>query len=185
MNIEKIDSGITELMIQIGVPEEFFSNLLKENDWSFVIKLHALIEAACTQLLIHHLNNPSLADIISRIELSDKTKGKLALLKATNLLNKEYRTYINSLSEIRNKFVHDVRNCVLSLDDLLSQMDEKKFNEFTLNFSPYEKSTNEKYDIDSLKERAEKHPKIHIFIGAYALFEEIANKHGFDEHIYF
>lgn len=50
----EIDRGILELESKIGVKSGFFASLLEEDDWSFVIKLHALFEAACTHLLLYH-----------------------------------------------------------------------------------------------------------------------------------
>ena len=35
----KVDRGIVELEAKIGVRTSFFRDLLKEDDWSFVIKL--------------------------------------------------------------------------------------------------------------------------------------------------
>jgi len=38
------------------LPDDFYNNLLKEDDWSFVIKLHSLIEASVTHLLTETLD---------------------------------------------------------------------------------------------------------------------------------
>jgi hypothetical protein len=65
-----------ELERAVGVREGFFHRLVDEDDWSFVIKLHALFEAACAHLLLFHFREPELADIVARLELSNKTKER-------------------------------------------------------------------------------------------------------------
>ena len=76
------DPGLAELEQRIGVQSGFFESLLQEDDWSFVIKLHALLEAACTQLLLFHFKEPALGRVLARLELSNKTTGKVAFLDA-------------------------------------------------------------------------------------------------------
>src|SRR3546814_18866509 len=85
----KVDAGILELEAKIGVRENFFKDLLGEDDWSFVIKLHALFEAACTHLLLFHFKEPELTDIFARLELSNKATGKIAFLGKLELLGKD------------------------------------------------------------------------------------------------
>ena len=117
-----IDKGIVSLQEKLSLPTDFFKRLLEEDDWSFIIKLHALIEAACTDLLLHHFDEPSLKNIISRLELSDKAFGKLAFIKELELLGDTSRRYISSLSEWRNNFVHNVQNCSASLEKIVAAM---------------------------------------------------------------
>ena len=97
------DKGILELERRIGVRSGFIRRLPREDDWSFIIKLHALFEAVCTHLLLHHFKEPDLADTFSRLELSNKTTGKIAFLGKLELLNVENRRFITTLSELRSR----------------------------------------------------------------------------------
>ena len=64
----KVDQGILELEAKVGVKENFFRGLLEEDDWSFVIKLHALFEASCTHLLLFHFAGAgALSDVLSPV----------------------------------------------------------------------------------------------------------------------
>ena len=90
----KVDKGIQDLHSKIGLDSDFFKRLLEEDDWSFVIKLHALIEAIITSLLVFHFNEKKLGKILSRLELSNKTIGKLAFLKECDLLGEDEIRYI-------------------------------------------------------------------------------------------
>ncbi len=60
------DDLVVDLERRIGLPEGFFAHLLDENDWSFIIKLHALFEAACTHMLLFHFQEPELEGLITR-----------------------------------------------------------------------------------------------------------------------
>lgn len=122
----------------IEVKNSFFTDLLKEDDWSFIIKLHALIEAVCTHLLLYHFREPKLSDVISRLELSGQTTGKIIFLQRLGFLGKETRRFIVSLSEMRNDLVHNIHKCEYSLDKMVQSFDSKALQEFAISFSPSE-----------------------------------------------
>jgi len=134
----QIAEGVLELESKVSVRPGFFAALLDEDDWSFVIKLHALFEAACTHLLLFHFKEPQLAEVISRLELSNKTTGKVAFLSNLELLGKEARRLIAELSELRNRLVHDVRSAGFSLVDMVGKLDAGALKKFAISFSPYE-----------------------------------------------
>lgn len=110
----------------LGLPHGFFFNLMKEDDWSFLVKLQALVETACTYLLVNALAQPSLEDALSRLEVADSKKGKLALIKGLGLLEEKDRKFIKELAEIRNVLVHNVRNVQFSLGDYLKRLNSNK-----------------------------------------------------------
>lgn len=116
--------AVEELVKELGLPESFYAELLGEDDWSFIIKLHALMEAAVTGLIVAALGQKELHNLISRLELSNKTTGKMAFVKALSLLEDDYRRFISTLSQIRNHFVHDVSNVGMSLKEYIAQSDK-------------------------------------------------------------
>ena len=127
-----IDKGICMLQEKIGLRSGFFSALYDEDDWSFVIKLHALLEAACTHLLMFHFREPELNDVISRLELSGRTVGKTVFLGKLGLLGKEYRRFVAALSELRNDLVHDIRNSEFSLREFVQSLDPIAIRNFAV-----------------------------------------------------
>jgi hypothetical protein len=110
----------------LGVPALFFERLLREDDWSFVIKLHALIEAATTNVLVEVLNTPELRDHFARVPLSDVEYGKLSLLKALDIGTSRERGFIRKLSEIRNQLVHNVQHTSFTLKNLAAEAPKAK-----------------------------------------------------------
>jgi len=102
-------------LTSLGVAPTFFDDLLKKgDDWTFVIKSHALLEAALIHLLVADLERPELADVLAELETSDTRTGKIALVKALKLLGEHHRRFIRAMSELRNGLIHDVRNTSFS-----------------------------------------------------------------------
>ncbi len=105
-----VDSTIAEFESELGVRTGFFQSLKNEDDWSFIIKCHALLESAMSHLIVATLKQPPLKDIVARLEMSGATTGKVAFAKALGLADDRERRFMRALSELRNDIVHDVRN---------------------------------------------------------------------------
>lgn len=201
-----INKGILDLEKKLNLPKDFFKNLLEEDDWSFIIKLHALVEAACGSLLLRHFAEPGLKHIISRLELSNKTTGKIVFLKELGLLGETNRRFVSSLSEWRNKFVHNVHNCNSKLQEIVDNMDKDAIKKFAVDFSPYEsnlrrltnitvKSPDDKkikllddktiaqLDVNKLIERSRKNPKMHIWLGAYNMLTSLVEMEDYSDYL--
>lgn len=195
----KVDQGIVELEAKIGARENFFRDLLKEDDWSFVIKLHALFEAACTHLLLFHFKEPELSEVFSRLELSNKTSGKIIFLSKLGLLGKENRRLVSTLSELRNSLVHDVRNAEFSLPTMVASLSPDELKQLAISFGPYEahirkfpynpemnlgytKDIQEAASVESMVSRLKTDPKYHIWIGACSVLVSIVDMYGYSDY---
>ncbi|HEX6368753.1 MAG TPA: DUF433 domain-containing protein [Longimicrobium sp.] len=107
----------------LDVPEGFLSKLSKEDDWSFVIKSHALIEAAITQMLLT-VSDPRVTENFRKLPLGGGRTGKLAFAEALGFVNREHRAFIDLFSELRNKLVHDVRSVSFSFERHFANLPE-------------------------------------------------------------
>src|SRR3972149_10347388 len=126
MGIRKLlEKRVHEIEKDLTIPKGFFWSLLKEDDWSFIIKLHSLIEAAVTHLLVKEIARPELENVFSNIELSNLRTGKMVFLKDLGLL-KPYHKYVRVLSEIRNDFVHNISNVTVSFKEYLDNKPDQK-----------------------------------------------------------
>jgi hypothetical protein len=121
---------------ELGLERGYLEGLLREDDWTFVIKLHALLEAAVTHVVSVELARPELGEILSRLELASAVTGKLEIGKALGCLTKEDRRCVRALTEIRNGFVHDVKQVGRSLEDYVSGLKREKWRNFVLAFGP-------------------------------------------------
>jgi hypothetical protein len=122
---------IVEIEHQLGLPAGFLRGLYDhEDDWSFVIKSHAFLEAALTHLLADHLGKEDLLPVFAYLETSNVRTGKLAFVKAFDLLDKGARRFIHTLSELRNDLVHEVSNVSFRFDTHVAQLSDKERKEF-------------------------------------------------------
>lgn len=104
----------------------FLLKLFREDDWSFVIKAHSLVEAAITDLLTSKVNDERLKSIFRRLDMSNSETGKIVFLKLLDLLTPEERQFIRKLSELRNSLVHNVENLSFSFNKYVSEMDKQQ-----------------------------------------------------------
>jgi len=112
--------AVVSTLRSIGVAESFFNGLLKSSDdWTFVIKAHALLEAALTHFLVLELERQELTEIFANIEMSNARTGKVAFAKELGLLDKVGRRFVRKFSELRNHLVHDVHNTTFSFKSIL------------------------------------------------------------------
>lgn len=121
---------------QCRLPDGFYLRLLNEDDWSFIIKMHALVEATVSHLLAGACGRPELLDAFARLELSDPKTGKLAFAKALGCLEDADRRFIRQLSEIRNDFVHDVHCAGMDLHTYTQRFDTNQHRKFRIAFGP-------------------------------------------------
>lgn len=119
----KTVKAVEETLRSLGVARSFFDDLLtKGDDWTFVIKIHALVEAALTHLLIAELERPELTEVIAKLETSNNRTGKVAFIKSLKLLDDNHQRFVRALSELRNGLVHDVRNTSFSFSTQVSSL---------------------------------------------------------------
>lgn len=109
---------IHKLEKDIGITEGFFEKLLKEedSDWSFLLKIHSLLDASLTELLNCYFADERLEKIFSSMNLRG-SHGKLRFLKELQLLGDDELKYIEELTVLRNSLAHDVRQTNIRLEN--------------------------------------------------------------------
>ncbi len=130
MTINTVGDAARELQRQLGLHEGFFHSILDEDDWSFIVKMHALMEAAVTHLLTERVGHAPLEGVFSFTEFANKRSGKLAFAKALNVLDSDERRFLYWLAELRNSLVHGVKNVQFDLDERTRRMNRDQFGSF-------------------------------------------------------
>ena len=174
---------IKKLEKTIGVPDNFFWSLLeRESDWSFIVKLHSFLEAACNQMITSALSKTEIEDIVSRLDMSNKSVGKIAFIKNLSLLEEGARGFLRKLSEIRNLCVHNIENISLSLKEYVQKLDRQQLDNF-INQIGYD--TKEEIEIRGVKVKKEEfikdNPRISIFLNANSVLLEIGAQLAHEE----
>lgn len=121
----------TYLKESVGVPRKLLDAIRKEDDddWTFIIRIHALIEAGLNHMLLVALGRPELRKIISKMPTAS---GKLEFIKALNLMPDGARKFIGVLSTLRNAAVHDITNFDISLRDYEKRLTPAQLKEWRL-----------------------------------------------------
>lgn len=123
----------------IGLPNGFLHDLYKSDDWTLIIKLHALLETSFTNLLISEFNKPNIDNQIASLALSDSKIGKIVFAKNLKLIRMNEYKFVILLSELRNKLVHNIKNVNFSISDYVVSMDKgqkKRFKNTIYNIFP-------------------------------------------------
>jgi hypothetical protein len=113
----------------LRLPENTTFGILNGDDWSFVIRSHAIIEGLVSALLATHLD-PRLVPLFDRLELGDVNSGKLAFAKALELLNSDQRRFVSLLSTLRNKLAHNPRHLSFDFDVYFESLDKNQRTTF-------------------------------------------------------
>jgi len=116
------------LLENFSETSEFLQKLLKEDDWSFVIKSHAFIEAVLSDYITAKLGNSRLLKIFKKLNMSGSEISKISFAKELRLLNSEQISFIRLYSELRNDLVHNIENINFSLENFISKMNKQKKN---------------------------------------------------------
>ncbi len=76
-----IFNDVSDFESRLNLPKNFYRNLLKEDDWSFIIKVSALFEAATTHLLSIRFRAPEIETELAFLEQANPRNGKIVLLE--------------------------------------------------------------------------------------------------------
>ena len=125
-----ISREVAELEKVLGLPDKFYEKLLKEDDWSFVIKLSALFEAASGQALTAKLQHSEIERELSCLEQANSKYGKVIFMLKLNIINKEQSIFLTKLAELRNKLVHNINEVNFNWDSYISSMDAPQKKSF-------------------------------------------------------
>jgi hypothetical protein len=98
-----------------GTSRSPLDTLNNDDDWTFVLKMHAYVEAALNHLIVTRLNNPKMGDVVAKMRTANSESGKLALIKAYDLLPDKMCLFVEILCSIRNKAVHNISGQDLDL----------------------------------------------------------------------
>jgi hypothetical protein len=76
-----VEEAVALLEVDIGISPGFLTHLANEDDWFFIVKSHAFLEAAISHLLADSLSEPAFQAVFANTETSNSRSGKLAFLK--------------------------------------------------------------------------------------------------------
>lgn len=109
------------LSTQLGLPEKFLHRLREaDDDWSFVIKCHALLESGLSYLLASVVfGKPEVQSTLSQVDTSHKIK----MCSDLEQFEAEDRKIMRWLSNLRNELVHNAHKVTFTFEENLKNKD--------------------------------------------------------------
>lgn len=159
-----VSEAISNLEKELELPDKFFIQLVNEDDWSFVIKAHSLLESAINYLLEHHFDDQRLIKVLSALPLGHKKTGKLAFVASLKLLESDDIRFISSFSQIRNRLIHQLKNVTFEFKEHVSSLRGGELNEFVNTYGyGWADRINVKGKFISKRQFISENPKISVY----------------------
>jgi hypothetical protein len=128
--LNDIFKDVSDFESRLNLPKDFYRDLLKEDDWSFIIKVSALFEAATTHLLSVRFRAPEIETELAFLEQANPRNGKIVLLEKMGAIYKEQAAFLTKLANLRNQLAHKIENVNFSFSDYLANMDPNQTKAF-------------------------------------------------------
>jgi hypothetical protein len=163
--MKEIEDAVKNLESRLKIHDGFFDALFDEDDWSFVIKSHALIESCATELLTNAIGRVELEDIFSHLPLGDKKVGKIKYMQSLSLIEMSEVRFIEAFSTLRNMLVHNVQNINFDFEKYYQQLNKDNKRNFVNNFGIHlDMKGNLEKNVEE-KQRFLESPKTFIWYG--------------------
>lgn len=130
IKFESLTEGCLELERELGLPPDCLLDLPRElSDWSFVIKIAALVESAVTHLLTDEIDDERFRPLVSKLYMQGAT-GKLPLAKSLNIISRDEYAFSAGITGLRNTLAHDPRFLGFEFGEYLLSLPEPKRIDF-------------------------------------------------------
>jgi hypothetical protein len=114
---------------KLEVRQGFLAELEHEDDWSYVVKLHTLMEAALTQLLRSGLGDPRLERVLPSLPLGSLRSGKLGFLRAFDLVGDFDMRFVRFVSELRGSLVEHIERVDFSIASYFAERTDSQLRQ--------------------------------------------------------
>jgi hypothetical protein len=172
---ELMKSVTSDMSGELKEKTDYILALLNDDDWSMIIKAHALIESLVTELLLAKTEEPKLRSLIERLPLSDEQLGKVKIAKDYGLLSSHERTFIKKLSSLRNDLVHKFENINFNLPDYVDMLDKNQKKAWKSTFTWYQQ---EKEVSNNWAEATIENPKTAVWLSIFMFVAQNVIKIG-------
>ena len=171
---EQADALLRDLISEysdcISDSSGIFLDLLSEDDWSFVIKSHAFLEAVVTESIVKQLDEQRVLRVVERLPLSNEEYGKLSIARDLDIIPKEQRTCIKKLSKLRNDIVHKPENINFCFGDYVQNLDKQQKRSWQDSIVWFKDSTNQ------WKGMALSKPKLTVWMSVFLIYTLLSVK---------
>lgn len=153
-----------ELLSELKGKSDFMLSLIESDDWSMIIKSHALLESLVTELIVSRTEEPKLKALLERLPLSDDQIGKIKIAKDYDLLSSSERAFIRRFAVLRNQLVHKFENLDFDLVTCVQGLDTNQKKSWRNAFTWYEHGKNVE---NSWSDATISNPKLAVWLSVY------------------
>ena len=132
-NWQATHSSAREICRLFELPDSFLEDLLQGDDWTYIIRLHALLETAITWALEIHLQPHPIGDFLARLNFAGRGSSKLELAEQLGILDQDSRKYVSGINTIRNRLAHNIRHLRFDLARYVEDLSEEHRRQFVSN----------------------------------------------------
>ncbi|HDM8140848.1 TPA: hypothetical protein P0E12_005142 [Vibrio harveyi] len=150
---------IEEFEKRLELPVGFYKALYAEDDWSFVIKLSALFEAASSHILTVRLGAPEIHNELSFLDYANDKFGKLQLLRVLGCLSDEQFKFLKALAVLRNSLAHRIQNVDFDFHSHLASKNKDQMKSFAKIFGY---ALNSELEVDGKTVSPQDYLKVHV-----------------------
>jgi hypothetical protein len=120
----EISEAVAEAERHLEVPEGTISSIETDSDFMAVVKAYAVAEPMLNQLIVARrhfaVDELSYARFVTTLPMAGRS-GKLQLAETMGVLSETERAFIGALSQVRNRYAHNIKNLHRALYELLSE----------------------------------------------------------------
>jgi hypothetical protein len=118
------NEAIKKFEERASLPKDFVWRMMDDDDWSFVIKLHACFEASLSWMINVELRRSELAAFVSKLPMHGEQSSKIAIARTLNLIDKRDIPFLQWFSELRNRLVHRIENIGFTFKEEFTPFDK-------------------------------------------------------------
>lgn len=131
---EQAKDLIVSLEALLHLPAGSFDHINADDDWSFVIKTEALVEAAIASALTT-ITDKAFTPVFSKMTLGGRT-GTLAFATAADIITKPQARLVQALLELRNRVAHDIHQIGFTFPTYIDGLSPADFSKFVADMTP-------------------------------------------------
>lgn len=155
-----------EVLSELKIHSDFLISLLGNDDWSMVIKSHALVESIVTELIISRIEEPTMKAFVERLPLCDEQIGKLRIAKDYDLISKPARAFLKRFSELRNNLVHKAENVNFNFRSHIAELDQNQKKSWQHAFTWFEQESDLCHE-NSWRDATIENPKLAVWMAVF------------------
>jgi hypothetical protein len=122
-----IDAGrLAALERALGLREGFLTDLEGDDDWSYIVKLHTLMEAAVSHLLVEAFEDARLDRALRSLPLGSLRSGQLAFLRALDRLGDFDMRFVRFVAEVRDSLVQHIGRVDFSIASYFAERSDSQ-----------------------------------------------------------